>query len=177
MALYLKICLFTRNEFYLHVKFFIIRHFTGPFRILSFKKMQRCLVAFGLLALHSNEAAQQQFLKHIYWNFMESGFSEIEICLNLWVSASKELGKVLEEGSPVVIEKIVKRIPGQDKMGGEYEKNVLHKEEGQVLHLLKPPPPPPLSNDRFLINLLTGPDTLSTGWLKALFFIDFHPFW
>ena len=82
--------------------------------------MQRCLVA-----------AQKQFLKHIYWNFMESGISEIEIWLNLWVSASNELGKVLQEGSLVAFVKIVKRMPGQDKMGREYEKNVLHKPGSQ----------------------------------------------
>ena len=76
---------------------------------------------------------------------MESGSLEIEIWLNnLWVSASNELGKVLEEGSLVPIVKIVKRMPGRDKMGREYEKNVLHKEEVQVFHLLKPVPPPPL---------------------------------
>ena len=65
--------------------------------------MQRCLVAFGLLAWYSNKAAQQQLLEHIYWNFMESGISEIERWLNLWVSDSNELGRVLEEGSLVVI--------------------------------------------------------------------------
>ena len=70
MVLYLKICVWTRNEFCLHVKFFIIRHFISLFRILSFKKMQCCLVAFGLLAWDSKKAAQQQFLKHIYWNFI-----------------------------------------------------------------------------------------------------------
>ena len=144
MALYLKICLWTRNEFCLHVKFFIIRHFISPFRILSFKKMQRCLVAFGLLAWYSNKAAQQQFLKHIYWNFTESGISEIEMWLNLWVGASNELGKALEEGSLVAFVKIVKRMPGRDRMGREYEKvcftSPVHK-EGHVLHLLKPSPP------------------------------------
>ena len=103
--------------------------------------MQRCLVAFGLLAWHSYKAAQQQLLEHIYWNFMESGISEIEIWLNLWVSASNELDRVLEEGSLVAIVKIVKRMPGRNKKGREYEKNVLHKKEGPVLHLLKPFPP------------------------------------
>ena len=34
----------------------------------------------------------------------------------------------------------------------------------------------PLSNDRFLINVLTGRDYLSTSWLKSLFFVDFHRF-
>ena len=92
--------------------------------------MQRCLVAFGLLAWHSCKAAQQQLLEHIYWKFMESGISEIEIWLNLWVSASNELGRVLEEGSLVAIVKIVKGTPEQVKMGREYEKIVLHKEEG-----------------------------------------------
>ena len=144
MALYLKICLCTWNEFYLHVKFFIIWHFNGPFRILSFKKMQRCLVAFGLLAWYSNKAAQQQFLKHIYWNFTESGISEIEMWLNLWVGASNGLGNALEEGSLVAFVKIVKRMPGRDRMGREYEKmcftSPVHK-EGHVLHLLKPSPP------------------------------------
>ena len=38
-------------------------------------------------------AAYQQFLKHIYWNFMESGISGIRIWLDLWVSASNALGK------------------------------------------------------------------------------------
>ena len=38
-------------------------------------------------------AAYQQFLKHIYWNFMESSISGIGIWLNLWVIASEELGK------------------------------------------------------------------------------------
>ena len=30
---------------------------------------------------------------HIYFNFMESAISGIEIWLNLWVSATNELGK------------------------------------------------------------------------------------
>ena len=107
---------------------------------------------------------------------MESGSWEIEIWLNLWVSASNELGKVLEEGSLVPVVKIVKRMPGRDKMGREYEKNVRHKEEVQVFHLLKPVPPSPLSNGRFLIKLLTGRDYLFTGRLKSLFFVDFQPF-
>ena len=47
----------------------------------------------GLLVCDSKMAAYQQFLKHIYWNFMESGISGIGIWLNLWVSASNELGK------------------------------------------------------------------------------------
>ena len=38
-------------------------------------------------------AAYQPFLKHIYWNFMESSNSGIRIWLDLWVSASNELGK------------------------------------------------------------------------------------
>ena len=38
-------------------------------------------------------AAYEQFLNHIYWNFMESGISGIGISLNLRVSASNELGK------------------------------------------------------------------------------------
>ena len=67
-------------------------------------------------------------------------------------------------------------MPERDKMGREDKKNVLHKEEGQVLHLFKPSPPSPLSNDRFVINLLTGQDYLFTGLLKSLFFVDFHPF-
>ena len=61
---------------------------------------------------------------------MESVISEIEIGLNLWVSASNELVKVWEEGSLVAIVKIVKGTPEQVKMGREYEKIVLHKEEG-----------------------------------------------
>ena len=77
MALYLKICLCAQNESYLHVKFFIIRHFTGPFTILSSKQMQR------IVSMESNKAAQCKFLKHIYWNFMESVISKIEIGLNL----------------------------------------------------------------------------------------------
>ena len=107
--------------------------------------MQRCLVAFGLLAWHSKKATQQQLLEPIYWNFMESGISEIEIWLNLWVSDSNELGRVLEEGSVVVIVKIVKRMLGRDKKGREYAKKCAsQKKEGPVLHLLKPPPPLPL---------------------------------
>ena len=51
------------------------------------------VLSFGLLAWDSKMAAYQQFLKHIYWNFMESGISGIGIWLNLWVSASNELGK------------------------------------------------------------------------------------
>ena len=51
------------------------------------------VLSFGLLAWHSNMAAYQQFLKHIYWNFIESGISEIRKWLNLWVIASDELGK------------------------------------------------------------------------------------
>ena len=80
--------------------------------------------------MESNKAAQWQFLKHIYWSFMESVISGIEIGLNLWVSASNELVKVWEEGSLVAIVKIVKGTPEQVKMGREYEKIVLHKEEG-----------------------------------------------
>ena len=45
---------------------------------------------FGLLAWDSKMAAYQQFLKHIYWNFMESCISGIGIWLNFWVSASNE---------------------------------------------------------------------------------------
>ena len=74
-------------------------------------------------------------------------------------------------------------MPGQDKMEEHMKKmcftSPVHKEEGQVLHLLKPSSPlplPPLSNDQFIINLLTGRDSLSTGWLKLLFLVDFHPF-
>ena len=51
------------------------------------------VLSFGLLAWDSKMAAYQQFLKHIYWNFMESGISGIGIWLNLWVSANNELGK------------------------------------------------------------------------------------
>ena len=51
------------------------------------------VLSFGLLAWDSKMVAYQQFLKHIYWNFMESGISGIGIWLNLWVSASNELGK------------------------------------------------------------------------------------
>ena len=60
--------------------------------------------------------------------YMESGISEIKMWLNLSVSASSELGKVLEEGSLVAF---IKRMLGQDKMGKEYEKNVLHKPDSQ----------------------------------------------
>ena len=73
---------------------------------------------------------------------MESNISEIKIRFNLCVSSSNQLGKVWEEGSLAAIVKIVKRMPGRDKNGREYETNVLHKDEGQVLHLLKPSPPP-----------------------------------
>ena len=75
---------------------------------------------------------------------MESGSLEIEIWLNVLVSASNDLGKVLEEGSLVPIVKIVKRIPGRDKMGREYEKNVLHKEEVRSSICSSLPPAPPL---------------------------------
>ena len=51
------------------------------------------LFAFGLLAWDSKTAAYQQFLKHIYWNFIDSSISGIGIWFNLWVSASNELGK------------------------------------------------------------------------------------
>ena len=51
------------------------------------------ILSFGVLAWDSKMTAYQQFLKHIYWNFMESGISGIGIWLNLWVSASNELGK------------------------------------------------------------------------------------
>ena len=53
------------------------------------------VLGFGLLAWDSNIAAYhgQQFLKHIYWNFMESGIPGIRIWLDLWVSANNELGK------------------------------------------------------------------------------------
>ena len=79
---------------------------------------------------------------------MESGISEIKMWLSLSVSASSELGKVLEEDSLVAFVKIVKRMLGQDKRGREYEKNVLHKPGSQgggpLPTLLKPPPPPRL---------------------------------
>ena len=55
MALYLKIWLCTQNESYRHVTFFIIRHFTGPFTILSSKQMQR------IVSMESNKAAQWSF--------------------------------------------------------------------------------------------------------------------
>ena len=45
-----------------------------------------------LLALDSNMAAYQQFLKHINWNFMETGILGIGLWLNLWVNASNEFG-------------------------------------------------------------------------------------
>ena len=74
-------------------------------------------------------------------------------------------------------------MPGQDKMGREYEKNVLHKPGSQgggsgapFAQAFFPLPLPPLSNDQFIINLLTGRDSLSNGWLKLLFLVDFHPF-
>ena len=41
------------------------------------------VLSFGILALDSKMAAYQQFLKHIYWNFMEFGISGIGIWLNL----------------------------------------------------------------------------------------------
>ena len=65
-------------------------------------------VSFGLLAWDSNKTAHQQFLMRIYQNFMESGISEIEIWLNIWVSASNELGKVWEEDNLVLVAKIDK---------------------------------------------------------------------
>ena len=52
----------------------------------------------------------------IYWNFMESGISEIEIWLNFWVSASNEFGKVWEEGNLV---HSVKKSKEQDKVQKE----------------------------------------------------------
>ena len=52
-------------------------------------------ICFGLriVSMDSNMTAYQQFLKNIYWNFMESGISGIRIWLDLWVSANNELGK------------------------------------------------------------------------------------
>ena len=41
------------------------------------------VLSFGSLAWDSKMASYQQFLKHIYWNFMESGISGIGIWLNL----------------------------------------------------------------------------------------------
>ena len=41
------------NEFYLHVKFFIIRLFTDPFRALSSKKIKCCLEKKYRVALAS----------------------------------------------------------------------------------------------------------------------------
>ena len=41
------------NEFYLHVKFFIIRLFTDPFRALSSKKIKCCLEKNYRVALAS----------------------------------------------------------------------------------------------------------------------------
>ena len=44
-----------------------------------------------LLAWDSNMAANQQFQKHICWNFVDSCISGIVIRLKLWVSARNEL--------------------------------------------------------------------------------------
>ena len=62
------------------------------------------LESFGLLAWDSNMAAYQQFLKHIYWNFMESGISGIRIWLDLWLSASNELDKQYLWQNPLEID-------------------------------------------------------------------------
>ena len=51
------------------------------------------VLSFGLVTWDSKIAAYQQFLKHIYWNFMDFCISGIGIWLNFWVSASDELGK------------------------------------------------------------------------------------
>ena len=70
---------------------------------------------------------------------MESGISEIEIWLNLWVSANNELGKVLEQGSTIAIVKSSQKdIRDGVRWEENMKKNVLYKEERQVLHLLKP---------------------------------------
>ena len=130
--------------------------------------MQRCLVAFELLALHSNKAAQQQFLKQINWNFMESSISEIDIWLNLQVSASNELGKVWEEGSLVAIVKIVKRMPGRDEWKENMKKMCFTVRRRVRSSICSSLPLFHLSNDGFLLNLLTGRDYLYTGWLKSL---------
>ena len=41
------------------------------------------VLSLGLLAWDSKMAAHQQFLRHIYWNFMGSGISGIGIWLSL----------------------------------------------------------------------------------------------
>ena len=51
--------------------------------------------------------SHQHFLKHIFLNFMESGIAATEIWLNLWVSASNELGKVWAEVNLSLIVKII----------------------------------------------------------------------
>ena len=56
----------------------------------------------------------------------------------------------MEEGSLVAFVKIVKRMPGRDKMGREYEKNVLHKpglQRGGSRTPFAQDFPLPLSND------------------------------
>ena len=86
----------------------------------------------------------------------------------------------MEEGSLAAFVKIVKRMLGRDKIGREYEKNVLHKPGlqggGSPPPFAQDFPPSPLSNDQFIIIVFSGRDSLSTGWLKSLFFFDFHTF-
>ena len=60
------------------------------------------------------------------------------VCMYVCRYVCNELVKVWEEGSLVAIVKIVKGTPEQDNVGREYEKIVLHKEDGQFLHFLKP---------------------------------------
>ena len=95
----------------------------------------------------------QQFLMRIYWNFMESGISDIEIWLKFWVSGSNELGKIWEEGNVVPFVKM-------SRNGIKFRKRVSRiwrRLSSIYSNLLLPP----LSNDRFLIDLLTGRDYLS----------------
>ena len=95
----------------------------------------------------------QQSLMRIYWNFMESGIWDIEIWLKFWVSGSNELGKIWEEGNVVPF---VKMSRDGIKLRKRVSK-IWRRLSSIYSNLLLPP----LSNDRFLIDLLTGRDYLS----------------
>ena len=86
--------------------------------LISKRDIVSHVLSFELLAWDSNKTAHhgQQFLMSVYWNFMESGISEIEIWLNFWVSASNKLGKVWEEGNLV---HSLKKSKGRDKVQKE----------------------------------------------------------
>ena len=95
----------------------------------------------------------QQSLMRIYWNFMESVISDIEIWLKFWVSGSNALGKIWEEGNVVPF---VKMSRDGIKLRKRVSK-IWRRLSTIYSNLLLPP----LSNDRFLIDLLTGRDYLS----------------